>query len=180
MNGTEENKIEEIKEESENIKTEVKNNNEEKSSIEVISKKVEVLDTKKKIIIVVSVILLLAVIIGAIIYFTRDKEPEDIITINNNKEILNGADVDGIKISNISLKAVNGNSEYRAVAENTTEEVRDLTGYSITFYENEKEVGTIEVYINKELEPGEKYDLTNFSDMDLSRATAAKYEVVSQ
>ncbi|MBE6161251.1 MAG: hypothetical protein E7158_03425 [Firmicutes bacterium] len=163
-----------------NDKVEVNENvKEDVSNINVMNVKNNEFDFKKIVAVIALLAFFVAAIIGVYWYINRDKDSKAETIKNTNKEVISESVLNGLKINDVKIETTNGMTVYKGTLENLTKEVIPVNGVSATFYENEKEVGTIEMYINKELEPGEKAELNNYSDMDFSRATNVKYQVIS-
>ena len=139
----------------------------------------------KKVKIVVISVISVALIVGAsiVIYkaLTKPTPKKQEIKYNESNEILKDSEVKGLKIHDISLKIIDGEtSNYVAKATNTTDKKIDFVGIVITFYKDEEQMGKIEIYNQRTIEPGETIDLENITDMDLYKATSSKIEWIGE
>lgn len=135
--------------------------------------------SKKKLFVIIVLVLLILVVVGTIWNY-KDKNYSKIIITNTNEGILSETQINGITIKDIKLDISDGMSTYKAKALNKTDKVIELDGFSISFFENEKDLGTIEVFVNNKIKPGQEIELVNYSDLDFTTATSAKYEMISR
>ena len=140
------------------------------------------LDIKIKIVLIALVCLIFATGTFFVVRgLTNKKEkPEPVINYNKNEEILKDREIQGISIHDITLQTVDGQSNYRAKATNKTDAPIEFNGIAITLYKDGEEIGTIEMYPNRTLQPGETVDIVNFNDMNLNEATSVKLELVGE
>jgi hypothetical protein len=131
---------------------------------------------KKKLLVIIAIITI-AIAIGVIIINKDNKEEEfkiDGIDLPTNKEILKDANVDNLKITNISLLTRDGISTYKATILNNTENDIKINILYIIFYENEIEHKAVALYDTEIQTKGEKY-INITSDKDLSNITKIEY-----
>ena len=122
--------------------------------------------TKTKIImavIVLVVIALIAVAVGYGIKKYRDKQDQKILN-SVSKEIYKDTMINNFSISNIKLEYKKGIFTYTAELVN----------------KGKKEVGEIKFFQKQMVDPGEKVKLTNYSDVDYTKADSFKYVLVSE
>ena len=140
--------------------------------------------SKKVKIILLSIIgLMILVGVGLLIHraLTKPKPEEHEIKYNENNEILKDSEIKGMKIYDISLKIEDGkNSYYSAKGINTTDKAIDFVGIVITFYKEEEQMGKIEIYNQRTIEPGETIELENITDIDLYNATSYKVDWIGE
>ena len=110
----------------------------------------------------------------------KEKKHEPVINYNKNEEILKDREINGISIHDVTLQTVDGQSNYRAQATNKTDAPIEFNGIALTLYKDAEEIGTIEMYPNRTLEPGETIDIVNYNDMNLNEATSIKLELVGE
>lgn len=107
------------------------------------------------------------------------KEKKDDIGFSANFNISNDQEVDGLKITNVSMIIdKNGKSSYSAIVKNNTDEAYSLTNIKATF--KNKDGNTIETlvgYIGPSLNPDESQSLTLNTDKDLTNAYTVEYEI---
>ena len=138
--------------------------------------------TKTKIImavIVLVVIALIAVAVGYGIKKYRDKQDQKILN-SVSKEIYKDTMINNFSISNIKLEYKKGIFTYTAELVNKGEKTEYLDGIAIEFYKGKKEVGEIKFFQKQMVDPGEKVKLTNYSDVDYTKADSFKYVLVSE
>ena len=131
---------------------------------------------KKKLLVIIAIITI-AIAIGVIIINKDNKEEDfkiDGIDLPTNKEILKDANVDNLKITNISLLTRDGISTYKATILNNTENDIKINILYIIFYENEIEHKAVALYDTEIQTKGEKY-INITSDKDLSNITKIEY-----
>ena len=135
-------------------------------------------------IILITLISVIALVGASIVIYkalTKEKPKKQDVKYNESNEILKDSEVKGLKIHDISLKIIDGEtSNYVAKATNTTDKKIDFVGIVITFYKDEEQMGKIEIYNQRSIEPGETIDLENITDMDLYKATSSKIEWIGE
>ena len=107
-----------------------------------------------------------------------ENKKEKVKEINlTNESITKEQIVDGIKISDIEMKVVDGMTTFNAKATNTTKENIDVETIKIIVQdEKEKEIVTLTGYIGS-LKVDESKKIINSTDIDLSKAKSIKYEI---
>ena len=140
------------------------------------------LNIKYKIIIITFVALIICVAsFFAIREFGSKKGGnKPVVKYNKGAEILKEREIKGLTIHDISLRIEDGQSNYRAKATNKTDHNIEFVGIGITFYNDATEMGRIEMYQEKTIEPGETIDLENFTDMNLLKATDLKLDWIGE
>ena len=105
---------------------------------------------KKKIILIVSILVIILSVILSILIITNKKEtkPSNVIngiTVPEVKDILKDANVENLKITNISLLTREGKSNYKALVVNETNKDISIDSLYIIFYEgnNQKKLSVI-------------------------------------
>ena len=140
------------------------------------------IDTKKIIIAVIAVLLVLVPIISAVVIKNNNKkENNNKTTENKNSNVISNKEIEGFKISDVKVEIINGLTTFTAKATNVTGEVKHLSGFNIYFTEkSDGDMGMVTVYINGDINPNESVDLINYSDLDLTKATNIKYELIQE
>ena len=140
------------------------------------------IDTKKIIIAVIAVLLVLVPIISAVVIKNNNKkENNNKTTENKNSNVISNKEIEGFKISDVKVEIINGLTTFTAKATNVTSEVKHLSGFNIYFTEkSDGDMGMVTVYINGDINPNESVDLINYSDLDLTKATNIKYELIQE
>lgn len=143
------------------------------------------IDTKKIIIAVIAVLLVLVPIISAVVIKNNKKENNNKTTEkrteNKNSNVILNQEIEGFKISDVKVEIINGLTTFTAKATNVTSEVKHLSGFNIYFTEkSDGDMGMVTVYINGDINPNESVDLINYSDLDLTKATNIKYELIQE
>lgn len=143
------------------------------------------IDTKKIIIAVIAVLLVLVPIISAVVIKNNKKEDNNKTTEkrteNKNSNVISNQEIEGFKISDVKVEIINGLTTFTAKATNVTNEVKHLSGFNIYFTEkSDGDMGMVTVYINGDVNPNESVDLINYSDLDLTKATNIKYELIQE
>lgn len=132
------------------------------------------MDKKKKILLIGSVVVIIAaVVFVTLMLFNKPEEEEfkiDGINLPQNKEALKEKEIDGLKITNVSLLTREGISTYKALVTNSTDNEMVKT-LDIIFYIDDEEIkitknislgSAMNMYVNIEFE----LDLTNVSKID--------------
>lgn len=136
---------------------------------------------KKKYIIIAFVIVIIGV--GLVVANLGKKEktndPKVNAVENTNAGIIKEAVVEGIKIHDIKMETIDGMTTYTAKATNTTDSDIEFEGFALIVKGEgfETELG---VYGIGFLGAGNTTELTNYSDVDLSKATSIEYKFVKQ
>ena len=140
------------------------------------------LDKKIKIALIVLAGLILFTIAFCVVHNFTNKENKNTpeVKYNKNSEILKDREVNGLTIHDISLQVTDGQSNYRSKATNKTDKKIDFVGIEVTFYNSTEEIGKIQIYNERTIEPGETIDLVNYNDMDLLNATSVKIDMVGE
>lgn len=143
------------------------------------------IDTKKIIIAVIAVLLVLVPIISAVVIKNNKKEDNNKTTEkrteNKNSNVISNQEIEGFKISDVKVEIINGLTTFTAKATNVTSEAKHLSGFNIYFTEkSDGDMGMVTVYINGDVNPNESVDLINYSDLDLTKATNIKYELIQE
>lgn len=144
------------------------------------------IDTKKIIIAVIAVLLVLVPIISAVVIKNNNKKENNNKTAekrteNKNSNVISNQEIEGFKISDVKVEIINGLTTFTAKATNVTSEVKHLSGFNIYFTEkSDGDMGMVTVYINGDINPNESVDLINYSDLDLTKATNIKYELIQE
>ena len=143
------------------------------------------IDTKKIIIAVIADLLVLVPIISAVVIKNNKKENNNKTTEkrteNKNSNVISNQEIEGFKISDVKVEIINGLTTFTAKATNVTSEVKHLSGFNIYFTEkSDGDMGMVTVYINGDINPNESVDLINYSDLDLTKATNIKYELIQE
>ena len=143
------------------------------------------IDTKKIIIAVIAVLLVLVPIISSVVIKNNKKESNNKTaekrTENKNSNVISNQEIEGFKISDVKVEIINGLTTFTAKATNVTSEVKHLSGFNIYFTEkSDGDMGMVTVYINGDINPNESVDLINYSDLDLTKATNIKYELIQE
>ena len=111
---------------------------------------------------------------GGKVEVKKEKTSETKLT---SKDITKDQTVDGIKISSVEMKVVDGMTTFNATATNTTEKDSNIETIKIIVQdENEKEIFALTGYIGS-LKKGETKKIVNSTDIDLSNAKSIRYEI---
>ena len=138
---------------------------------------------KRTKIIIVSVFLIIILIVSFLIVkhiMDKDEKPVPVVNYNTNSEILKEHEIGGLLIHDISLQMTDGQSNFRAKATNKTDKNIDFEGLELTFYDEKGELGKVRVFQTRTIVPNETIDLVNYTDMDFTKASSVKYEIVSE
>ena len=138
----------------------------------------------KKTKIIIGVVFLLIVLVSSFLIarsiMNKKTEPEAVVNYNTNSEILKEHEIGGLLIHDISLQMTDGQSNFRAKATNKTDKNIDFEGLELTFYDEKGELGKVRVFQTRTIVPNETIDLVNYTDMDFTKASSVKYEIVSE
>ena len=136
---------------------------------------------RKKIIIVIALILTIISIIGISVYKLTTKEEKNEFTIEGidlveNKEILKDAEVENLKITNISLLTREGISTYSAQINNDTTTDITVDKLYVTFYEGDKVTKILALSNAKIKQKGKAY-INTTSNENLTKTTKITYSI---
>lgn len=144
------------------------------------------LEKKQIIIIIIAVLLVLVPVVSAIIIKNNKKESNKTTEVeerkeNKNSNVISEHEIDGFKISDVKIEIINGLTTFSAKATNVSGDVKHLSGFNIYFTEkSDGDMGMITVYINGDINSNESVDLINYSDLDLTKATNIRYEIIQE
>jgi len=133
---------------------------------------------KKKIIIIGAIIAILLSV--AVVIYASNKETQepdftiDGINLPTNKEILNDASVDELKITNVSLLTRNGISTFKATIKNETDNQITIKKLYAIFYEGETENKKL-LSFDTTIPSGTEIYIDITSESDLSNTTRIEY-----
>ena len=136
---------------------------------------------KNKKVLIICLIIIILVSIIANIYILSNKPEKDLPTIDGikipeYKDILKETEIEGLKITNISLLTRDGMSSYKAEVTNNTDIKKEINKLYVVFHEEDNENKILALY-NVSIESNEKTYINITSEKDLSKTTKITYVI---
>ena len=108
----------------------------------------------------------------------KKTETTEEVKVNTNKEVVKEQEVEGIKMTNTSLRTENGISTLQTDVTNSTSTDYKLDEYTIIVKDKDgKEIVRMPGYVGDTIKAGETKTINSSVDIDLSNAASIEYEV---